>query len=286
MKILAAYNIKGGVGKTATAVNLAYLSARAGFRTLIWDLDPQGATTFYFRIKPKMRGAGRALIRGKRHPDSLIRETDYPGLDLLRAQFSYRHLDLTLADTRNPDKRLAKVLKLLEDEYERVYLDCAPGITLAAQSVFHAADALLVPTIPTTLSLRTLDQLLRYLKREGPGRIRVLPFYSMLDARKSLQRRICAATEGNARILTTRIPYASVVEQMGERRAPVPAFAPASPASRAFEALWQEVERRLGTEVSADAVSAGGDAFRLRDTHRHRPPYEPEGEKNDSSPVR
>ena len=282
MKILAAYNIKGGVGKTATAVNLAYLSARAGLRTLVWDLDPQGATTFYFRIKPKMRGAGRALIRGKRHPDSLIRETDYPGLDLLRAQFSYRHLDLTLADTRHPDKRLAKVLSLLGQEYERVYLDCAPGITLAAQSVFHAAHALLVPTIPTTLSLRTLDQLLRYLKREGPSRIRVWPFYSMLDARKSLQRRICAATEGNARFLTTRIPYASVVEQMGERRAPVPAFAPSSTAARAFESLWREVEARLGGAMTTNAMSGAG----ATPAPPRQRPYEPEGEKNDSSPVR
>lgn len=284
MKILAAYNIKGGVGKTATAVNLAYLSARAGYKTLVWDLDPQGATTFYFRIKPKMRGAGRALIRGKRHPDSLIRETDYPGLDLLRAQFSYRNLDLTLAETRRPDKRLAKVLALLEDEYDRVYLDCAPGITLAAQSVFHAAHALLVPTIPTTLSLRTLDQLLRYLKREGPGSTCVLPFYSMLDARKSLQRRICAATEGNARILTTRIPYASVVEQMGERRAPVPAFAPASAAAQAFESLWREVEARLITSTAASATAAGARAANAAVNEGHRP-HELEGVKDGSSPV-
>jgi len=56
MRILASYNIKGGVGKTATAVNLAYLAANAGMRTLVWDLDPQGAASFYFRIKPKVKG--------------------------------------------------------------------------------------------------------------------------------------------------------------------------------------------------------------------------------------
>ena len=254
MKIYAVYNIKGGVGKTATAVNLAYLSARAGFRTLVWDLDPQGAASFYFRIKPKMKGGSRGLIRGKRHPDSIIRGTDYPGLDLLRAHFSYRHLDLRLAESRHPDKRLAHVLRLLEGDYERVFLDCAPGITLASESVFHAATALLVPTIPTTLSLRTLDQLLRYLKREGPKGVRVLPFYSMLDARKSLQRRICEATAHTPGFLTTRIPYASLVEQMGERRAPLPAYAPASPASRAFDALWQEIEARQESLIQINAA--------------------------------
>jgi cellulose biosynthesis protein BcsQ len=285
VKILAAYNIKGGVGKTATAVNLAYLSARAGYRTLVWDLDPQGAATFYFRIKPKMRGAGKALIRGKRHPDSLIRETDYPGLDLLRAQFSYRHLDLTLAESRRPDRRLAKVLALLEDEYDRVYLDCAPGITLAAQSVFYASHALLLPTIPTTLSLRTLDQLLRYLQREGPKRTRVLPFYSMVDARKSLQRRICEATAGNARFLSSRIPYASLVEQMGERRAPLPAFAPTSAPARAFEHLWREVETRLATSLPINAATGGPEASEASNPD-HRRLHEPQGEKNGSSPVR
>ncbi len=254
MKVYATYNIKGGVGKTATAVNLAYLSARAGFRTLVWDLDPQGAATFYFRIKPKMKGSSRGLIRGKRHPDSIIRGTDYPGLDLLRAHLSYRHLDITLAESGRADKRLARVLELLENQYERVYLDCAPGITLASESVFHAANALLVPTIPTTLSLRTLDQLLRHLKREGPKRVRVLPFYSMLDARKSLQRRICEATAATPGFLTTRIPYASLVEQMGERRAPLPAYAPASPASRAFAALWREIEERQGTLIQFNAA--------------------------------
>jgi cellulose biosynthesis protein BcsQ len=254
MKVYATYNIKGGVGKTATAVNLAYLSARAGFRTLVWDLDPQGAASFYFRVKPKMKGSANRLIRGKRHPDDFIRETDYPGLDLLRAHFSYRHLDLTLAEYKRPDRRIARVLALLADRYERVYLDCAPGITLASESVFHAADALLVPTIPTTLSLRTLDQLLRHLRREGPRRVRVLPFYSMLDARKSLQRRIVEATAKTPGFLAARIPYASLVEQMGERRAPLPAYAPSSPASRAFDALWREVEARQGTLIQINAT--------------------------------
>ena len=67
MRIYATYNIKGGVGKTTTAVNLAYLAAEAGLRTVLWDLDPQGAASFMFRVKPRVKGGGRALISGKRH---------------------------------------------------------------------------------------------------------------------------------------------------------------------------------------------------------------------------
>ena len=58
-RVLATYNIKGGVGKTSAAVNLAFLAARDGAPTLLWDLDPQGGSTYLFRVKPKVRG-GRA----------------------------------------------------------------------------------------------------------------------------------------------------------------------------------------------------------------------------------
>ena len=64
-RVLATYNIKGGVGKTSAAVNLAVLAAREGARTLLWDLDPQGASTYLFRVKPKIKGGGRKLVPGK-----------------------------------------------------------------------------------------------------------------------------------------------------------------------------------------------------------------------------
>lgn len=242
MRVYATYNIKGGVGKTAAAVNLAYLSARAGHRTLLWDLDPQGAASFYLRIKPKASGGTKRLIRGKRDPLTLVRESDYRNLDLLRAHFDFRHLDLLLSETKHSRQRLAKVLALLRDDYDRVFMDCAPGITLASESIFRAVDALLVPTIPTTLSLRTLSQLLRHLAEEGPRGLPVLPFYSMVDARKSLQRQICEGTPVAHGFLGTRIPYASIVEQMGVYRAPLPSYAPGSPAALAFAALFEEIE--------------------------------------------
>ena len=94
--VLATYNIKGGVGKTSAAVNLAYLAANDGARTLLWDLDPQGGSTYLFRVKPKVRGGVRRLVRGKSDVDSLIKGTDHVGLDLLPADFSYRHMDLAL----------------------------------------------------------------------------------------------------------------------------------------------------------------------------------------------
>ncbi|MBV8947157.1 MAG: AAA family ATPase, partial [Solirubrobacterales bacterium] len=91
--VLASYNIKGGVGKTSAAVNLAFLAARGGATTLLWDLDPQGASTYLLRVKPKVKGGGRRLVRGKTDAGARIKGTDYERLDLLPADFSYRHMD-------------------------------------------------------------------------------------------------------------------------------------------------------------------------------------------------
>lgn len=248
MRILALYSIKGGVGKTASAVNLAYLSARSGARTLVWDLDPQGAASFYFRVRPKVKGGAQGLLSGRKPLEGLIRGTDFECLDLLPADFSYRRMDLLLNEAKNPRQRLERVLAALQDEYDCVILDCAPGITLASESVFQAAQALLVPVIPTTLSLRTLQQLRQH--REGLGQgSRILPFFSMVDRRKSLHRKTLeAALEERWEMLSTPIPYASEVELMGLRRAPLAAYAPASSAAQAYDGLWKEVALQLAAE--------------------------------------
>jgi cellulose biosynthesis protein BcsQ len=247
MKILALYSIKGGVGKTAAAVNLGFCARGEGLRTLLWDLDPQGAASFYFRVRARVQGGGRKLIRGKRPLPDQIRGTDFEGLDLLPADFSYRHMDQDLEATRRPVRQLDRLLQPLSDEYDLVLLDCAPSITLVSEAVFAAADALLVPTIPTTLSLRTLDRLAGHLRKKGRRRAELLPFFSMVDRRKKLHRQTCDGEMGNGRgILSAAIPNATVVEQMGLRRAPVGAWAPSSPAARSYESLWREVRTRVG----------------------------------------
>ena len=106
MKVLATYNIKGGVGKTSTAVNLAYLAAREGRRTLLWDLDPQAAATFLFRVRPRVKGGGRGLVTRQRPIEAALKATDFEGLDLLPADFSYRNMDLELDDTKKRTRRL------------------------------------------------------------------------------------------------------------------------------------------------------------------------------------
>jgi len=243
---IAVWTIKGGVGKTAAAVNLAWLAARDGLVTLIWDLDPQGAATFYFRTKPKVKGGGRGLIEGDRDLQELIHGTEYPLLDILPADFSYRHMDIRLEETKKPTRRLRKLLKPLGDTYDVVFLDCPPSISLVSEAVFEAADVVLVPVIPTTLSLRTLEQLRDFREQRGLADLQLLPFFSMVDRRKALHRDILAALPADCpELLAAQIPYASEVEQMGPRCAPVVQFAAASRPGQAFAALWTELRPHL-----------------------------------------
>jgi cellulose biosynthesis protein BcsQ len=253
-RVLATYNIKGGVGKTSAAVNLAYLAAVGGARTLLWDLDPQGASTYVFRIKPRVKGGGRKLVRGKSDVDSLLKGTDHERLELLPADFSYRHMDLALADSKDPTSRLSRVIAGLSDDYDYVFLDCPPSISLVSEGVFEAADALLVPIVPATLSSRTFDQLRKVVRDSGDGP-QVLAFLSMVDRRKRLHRELVQSLHAeHPEVMSASIPNASEVERMGLERTVLEQFAPDSRAARAYRELWEEVRERL--EGRAQAATA------------------------------
>lgn len=246
MKTIALYNIKGGVGKTASAVNLSYRAAETGARVLLWDLDPQGAASFYFRIKPKLKGGSTALFRKKSAVQNRIKGSDFEGLDILPADFSFRHLDLLFDKKIDPAKRVRRVIKPVERDYDYLIIDCAPSISLVSESLFHSADALVVPTIPTPLSVRTLEQLVKFFRKEGLDVSKIWPFFSMIDKRRRLHQNLAEELPlAKAGFLNSAIPYASEVESMGVRRAPLLSYTRASAASRAYEELWDEIRARL-----------------------------------------
>lgn len=246
MKVIGVYSMKGGVGKTAAAVNLAHLASRDGFRVVLWDLDPQSSATFYLRIKPKIKGGGRKLMKRGDQAGESLKATDFQLFDLLPGDFSYRKLDLALSELDKACKRLRRILDSLQPSYDCMVLDCPPGLSVLSEAVLRSANLLLVPTIPTPLCVRTLELICRYFDKHELDTDRVRPFLSMVDRRKNLHRQLSEApSHPGLHFLHSAIPYASQVEQMGIRRAPVADFAPSSPAARAFQALWGEVRDLL-----------------------------------------
>ncbi len=259
MIVLASYNLKGGVGKTAAAVNLAYLASQQGMRTLLWDLDPQGAASFYLGVEPQRLSESTDLLDKKRGLRAAIHPSGHSRLDLLPADLGLRNLDLALAELKKPTRRLGRLLEPLAEDYDLAFLDCAPHLSLVSENVFEVADWLLVPLIPTPLSIRAYDQLQAFCDREGLPGDRLLPFFSMVDRRRQLHcEGVSRFAQAHPELLRSFIPYASQVERMGEHRAPVPAFAPSSPGARAFAALWQTLAARIGLAPAATAHGHDG----------------------------
>jgi chromosome partitioning protein len=255
MEIIAVHNIKGGVGKTTTAVNLAYRSAADGWPTLLWDLDPQAAATYILRREAHVEGGSKHLIRGSSAAAELVVATDYPHLDLLPADFSYRRMDVHLDKRNKPVTRLLKIMRPLQERYASLILDCAPGLSLVSENILHAADALVVPVLPSPLSARMLEQLYAFVNERGWLDVTILPFFSMVDRRKALHEATMAELKQRfPSILDTMVPYGSEFERIALRRAPVESYAPASTAAAVYRALWREIDARLQRRAGLGVV--------------------------------
>jgi len=245
MRALAIWSIKGGGGKTAAAVNMAHAASLRGTRTLLWDLDPQGAASFYLRSLPELDGGVRVIVDHTTDLGWHARPTEFDNLSLLPADFSLRRLDLELDAAKKPRKRIARRLEPLADRYDLVLIDCPPSVSLVSEGVVRATDAVLTPVIPSTLSMRTLEQVRTFVADHGRNRTVVLPFLSMVDRRKRMHLDLCDRCLADPAFLRTVIPSASVVERMGLTRAPVAATLPSQPVAKAFAALWDEIAGRL-----------------------------------------
>ncbi len=245
MAILALYNLKGGVGKTAGCVNLAYLAAAEGHKVLVWDLDPQGAASFYFKIKPNAKNSDTKKVLGQETELALaICPTAFQLIDMVPADMSARHADIQLNGMKQGRKRLKTLLNSIKGKYDYIFLDCPPGLNLLHEAVFNAADAVIMPTIPTTLSIRSYEMVKAFVKENAPD-TKLLCYFSMADLRKTLHNETLETFYRNKDFLKNYIPYLSDVEKMGIHNAPVMEFANSGYAAQCYRDVWKELKKLI-----------------------------------------
>ena len=239
MATIAVYSLKGGVGKTTLAVNLAWCSAiQSARRTLLWDLDPQAASTFLIGDPARGGDQAQAIFSRDLAPKKLVQHTAIDRLDLIPADASLRGLDLLFHEI-DKKKRLAKLLGELDKAYDRMLLDCPPGLTETSEQVMRAADLIVVPVVPSPLAARAFAEVAAHLDRKG-GKVPLLPVHSMVDRRRKLHAAAIAANPD-----WPVIPMASIVEAMAVRRMPLGGYAGRTAGGQAFSNLWQAIELRL-----------------------------------------
>jgi cellulose biosynthesis protein BcsQ len=240
--VIAVYSLKGGVGKTTFAVNLAWTSSAVSRRrTLLWDLDPQGAATWLLTGNgdkaPKIEA--QAIFSRSVDPQELCRPSRFDGIDILGADTSLRGLDRTFFEI-GKKRRLAKLLDGLSSRYDRIILDCPPGLTPTSEQVLQAADIVIAPVVPSPLAQRALGELAHFLVQKGGKHPPILPVFSMVDRRRSLHGKAMEEQPD-----WPVIPMASIIEQMSARRAPLGAYSPSAANITGFNGLWTAIERRL-----------------------------------------
>ena len=260
MNVIASYSIKGGVGKTATSVNLAFELARTGRRVLLVDLDPQGASSFYFRIRAP-RGLKLNTFKGGRSKLlRYLRGSDYERLDVLPAKLAYRKFDVFLQRMKKSKRHLSSMVRAFRRHYDAVVLDAPSGISLLSENIFLAADVVLVPVVPTPLSQRTYDQLVEFFQRFQHSQQKLAPFFSIVQEDNELHQQIMQSMRrSSAPFLQTIIPQSIEVERMGVMREPVLTFAAQHPIADAYGRLNRELLNRLqGVEDAPPAAATIG----------------------------
>lgn len=238
MTTLALYNLKGGVGKTASTVNFAYMAAANGIKTLVWDLDPQGSSSFYLHAKSS-KNESQHILEEDINIKEAIKDSAFENLWIIPADISARNADHIFKQSK---KKLKNILQGLK-QFDLVILDCPPGISVLHDNVFNAADWVIMPNIPTVLSIRSYETVVQYFKENNLDKNIIKCFFSMVDIRKTLHQETLQNFYNNKLFFKNYIPYLSDIEKMGIHIQPLFEYANSSYAAYCYRELWKEISK-------------------------------------------
>ena len=243
MKTLAFFNVKGGVGKTTSAVNIAYLAAQAKLSTLLWDLDPQSCASWYLGVPDNSEHKALRVFKGKTPIGKLRVNSAYPKLQVIPADISLRKLEILLGDEANSRKLLEKLADNLSEKNKLLVFDCAPAFSKVSENIFTCSDVLVVPLLPSPLALRSFQQLKDYVKGKKQWKhLAIHPFFTMVDKRRKIHNEVIADAKNLVGISDpVCIPYTSELEKMGTHQKPIHQYAARTPGALAYQTLWEQL---------------------------------------------
>jgi chromosome partitioning protein len=261
--IIAAFNPKGGAGKTTTAVNVAAVLARSGKSVLLIDLEADLNASISLGVRPADASPSIAevLLRHRRPADAIRDVPGVPNLRLITGSPALSRMDADLRHVRQPEQRLADVVKPLAAQFDAVVLDAPGGYSTVARGVPLAADELIVPVRAEYLSLESLAQFLhwyrdQHVKRLALARIAGI-LLTMVDYRRQATREIVDIIRLHNRrgVFATEIPPDPRVAEAPSHGVPLVAYSTSARASVAYERLTSEILTRISRRRATRQMS-------------------------------